>query len=166
SEQRMPLDDTAAGTDTPIWRLVRSMTLSLWTKGTTKTLAPMTTFWPEVSLAPALPLRPVMMNASLGPATRMRLMTKTTISATRARPPSTATTTGDGSNTAPLGDGRDRSAPQASSAWASWSSNGATLPSVGDTTSTTNTPVPTGGREAARQAAFTGRVGRSRITAP
>jgi hypothetical protein len=90
----MPLDDTAAGTLTPICRLVRSMIPSFWTNGTTKTLAPMTTFWPEVSLPPALPLRPVMMNAWLGPATWIREMTKTTKTKTRTASPITPITRG------------------------------------------------------------------------
>lgn len=55
-------------------------------------LAPMTTFWPErsVEIRPvsgfvtALPLRPVTMNASLGPATLNRLATSTTIETANA----------------------------------------------------------------------------------
>lgn len=48
-----------------------------WTNGTTKTPPPTTTFWPLLSMlvrpvtgsVDFLPRRPVMMNASLGPAT-------------------------------------------------------------------------------------------------
>ena len=65
------------------------MMCSRWMNGTRKTLPPITTFWPDRSwLIPpcsvriSLPFEPVMINASLGPATRHR---ETTIS-----PPSTS----------------------------------------------------------------------------
>jgi len=55
----------------------RSMVASFCTNGITKTPPPSTTFWPDRSvlscpvsgLSTALPLRPVTMNAWLGPAT-------------------------------------------------------------------------------------------------
>ena len=62
---------------TEIRRLERSIVASFWMNGTTKTPPPSTTFWPDRSvvscpvsgLSTALPLRPVTMNAWLGPAT-------------------------------------------------------------------------------------------------
>ncbi len=58
-------------------RLERSRVNFCWTNGTTKTPPPTTTFWPLLSMlvrpvtgsVDFLPRRPVMMNASLGPAT-------------------------------------------------------------------------------------------------
>ena len=44
-----PCLDTAPRMPTGIRRLERSIVCSFWTTGSTKTLAPMTTFWPELS---------------------------------------------------------------------------------------------------------------------
>ncbi len=80
----MPWADTAPRMLTEIRRLERSMTCSFCTNGSTKTLAPMMTFWPLMSCETSpvsgfltgAPLRPVMTNASLGPATLMRCTIK------------------------------------------------------------------------------------------
>ena len=71
----MPWAETAEPTDTEIWRADRSIDASFWITGSTNTLAPITTFWPDrsVLMAPVsgfvtgLPLRPVTMKASFGP---------------------------------------------------------------------------------------------------
>ncbi len=73
-----PWPDTAPRIWTMMRRLERSRMCSRWTKGMTKMPPPMTTFCPErsVEISPvsglrtSLPLRPVTMNASFGPATR------------------------------------------------------------------------------------------------
>ncbi|CAM5586955.1 hypothetical protein SNARM312S_03342 [Streptomyces narbonensis] len=68
---------TAPRTATGMCRLDRSSVNFCCTNGTTKTPPPTTTFWPLLSVntrpvagsVACLPRRPVMMNASLGPAT-------------------------------------------------------------------------------------------------
>ena len=77
---RMPCLLTAPWISTWMRRLDRPSTCSFCTTGSTNTDAPMTTFWPDrsVAMTPSAPsterpLRPVTMNASLGPATLIRL---------------------------------------------------------------------------------------------
>jgi hypothetical protein len=90
-----PCLDTAPRMPTGIRRLDRSIVCSFWTTGSTKTLAPMTTFWPEesretipASLVTCRPCRPVTRNAWLGPATLIRERTSRTSRTTRtAMPP-------------------------------------------------------------------------------
>ena len=135
----------------------------------------MTTFWPEVSPPPPLPLRPVMMNASLGPATRMRVMTKMTSSSASATPPPTAMRVGDDSMSClpadcgcrwwsmrppAAGDGRASRVTRRGRVSCASRSNGATSTRVEEVTSTTTTSVPTGIGAAAVQATLTGPVGR------
>ena len=91
SEHLIPWADTAEPTDTEICRADRSIEASFWITGSTNTLAPMTTFWPDRSVlidpvsgfVTGLPLRPVTMNASLGPATLIRDTTMPTMARTR-----------------------------------------------------------------------------------
>jgi hypothetical protein len=82
---------------TGIRRLERSIECSFWTTGSTKTLAPSTTFWPEesreitpLSLVTSRPWRPVTMKAWLGPATLIRDSTSRTSRITRTAMPPTA----------------------------------------------------------------------------
>ena len=74
----MPWPETAPRICTEMRREERSSVASRWTNGMTNTPPPITTFWPErsVEISPVsglrtspLPLRPVTMNDSLGPAT-------------------------------------------------------------------------------------------------
>ena len=90
----MPCLLTAPRMPTSIRRLDRSSDWSFCTTGRTKTEAPSTTFWPELSVdrPPSAvwvvrPLRPVTMNASFGPATLIRESTKSTRMSTRRTAP-------------------------------------------------------------------------------
>ena len=74
----MPCPETAPRICTEMRREDRSRVARRCTNGMTNTPPPMTTFWPDrsVEISPVsglrtspLPLRPVMMNDSLGPAT-------------------------------------------------------------------------------------------------
>ena len=91
---RMPCLLTAPRMPTSIRRLDRSSDWSFCTTGSTKTAAPSTTFWPELSVeTPAVgglggaALAPVTMNASFGPATLIRESTKSTRMSTRRTAP-------------------------------------------------------------------------------
>ena len=96
-----PSLDTAPRIPTGIRRLDRSILCSFCTTGSTKTLAPITTFWPDMSVLtwPAAlvvdrPLAPVTRNAWLGPATLMRLRISRTTRTTRTALPMMAMRTG------------------------------------------------------------------------
>ena len=97
----MPCLLTAPWISTWMRRLDRSSTWSFCTTGITNTEAPMTTFWPDRSVAiePSAPstdrpLRPVTMNASLGPATLIRERTNMAIRRTRRTAPMIAMSRG------------------------------------------------------------------------
>lgn len=88
----MPVADTAPRMATLSRRELRSSADSFCTNGSTNTELPMTIFWPDRSvettpvsgLVTGWPLRPVMMKASLGPATLMRVTTARTARTTSA----------------------------------------------------------------------------------
>src|SRR2546421_1183550 len=102
ASHRMPCALTAALICTGISRLDRSSLYSRWTTGSTKTAAPITTFWPDrsVTVLPsaariARPLRPVTMNASLGPATLIRDRMNMAMNSTSRTAPTIAMIRGD-----------------------------------------------------------------------
>ena len=90
-----PCLHTAPRMPTGMRRLDRSIVCSFWTTGSTNTLAPMTTFWPDESrettpdsLVTWRPWRPVTRKAWFGPATLIRDSTSRTSRMTRtAMPP-------------------------------------------------------------------------------